>query len=64
LTLTQRRKGAAWERWRPAGVLAMDEPAGRRHSQKNSVNLLKINYLSFFDKKDLTNGIDGFILAP
>jgi hypothetical protein len=27
------------------------------------VNLLKGNYLSFSDKKDLTNGIDGFILC-
>jgi hypothetical protein len=26
------------------------------------LNLLKVNYLSLFDKKELTNGIDGFIL--
>jgi len=25
---------------------------------------IKANYLSFYDKKDLTNGIEGFILAP
>jgi hypothetical protein len=36
---------------------------GRRRSQETRVNLLKANYLSFFDKKDLTNGIDGFILC-
>jgi hypothetical protein len=27
------------------------------------MNLLKANFLSYFDKKDLTNGIDGFILC-
>jgi hypothetical protein len=28
------------------------------------LNLLKAKYLSFFDKKDLTNRIDWFIVAP
>jgi hypothetical protein len=39
------------ERRRLAGVLAMDEPAGRRCSQVNCTNLLKANFLLFYDKK-------------
>jgi hypothetical protein len=35
----------------------------RRPSAAFLINLLKANYLSLFDKKDLTNGIDGFILC-
>jgi hypothetical protein len=34
----------------------------RRPSAAFLINLLKANYLLLFDKKDLTNGIDGFIL--